>query len=215
MTTDTHITRRGYSGAAFCVVLALVVLAGCKSTKEGAPGAGVGRGKDPLVAGPNLIPKQNVPLPERGMGTKGKPDPLLGNPTGNSGEKIGYSADPERFKGTFIPGKPSTPAALAGKIKDGEELKIETPGVKLVPAGGAELPESPNPAESVDPLYTELKHYGVESNHRSLVREDGQWVFRASVPLTGEGARREYSGVGATPAQAVKSVLEQIKTDRR
>ncbi|MCI0705181.1 MAG: hypothetical protein L0241_29325 [Planctomycetia bacterium] len=215
MTTDTHITRRGCSGAAFCVVLALVALAGCKSTKDGAPGTGAGRGKDVLIAGPNLIPKQNVPVPERGIGTKGKPDPLLGNPTGKSGEKIGYSADPERFKGTYIPGKPSTPAALAGKIKDGEELKIETPGVKLVPVGGSEVPEAPNPAESLDPLYTELKRYGVESKHRSLVREDGQWVFRASVPLNGAGARGEYNGVGKTQIQAVKSVVEQIKTDRR
>src|SRR5205085_11299824 len=113
--------------ACACLV-ALFVLAGCKSTKE-TQGTGVSRGKDksdPLVYGPTKIPKQDLPIPDRATGPRGKADPLT-SPTG--GGKAGYSDDPERFKGTFIPGTGSTPAALAGRMKDGEELKIDSPGV--------------------------------------------------------------------------------------
>src|SRR5262245_53557166 len=89
----------------------LFVLVGCKSADKEAKGAGVARGKDPLVHGPTRIPHQNLPIPDRATGPKGKPDPLV-TPTGGNAK---YSDDPERFKGTFIPGKASTPAALAGK----------------------------------------------------------------------------------------------------
>ena len=64
-------------------------------------------------------------------------DHILGSP---SHPGYGYNDDPERFKGTFLPGKGSTPAALSGWAKDGDGLKIDSPGVALVPAGGAEVP---------------------------------------------------------------------------
>ena len=50
---------------------------------EGLPGAAAGGSRpDPLVAGPGRIPRQNIPLPEKG-GTAGgnkRGDPLLGSP---------------------------------------------------------------------------------------------------------------------------------------
>ncbi len=65
MRADAHTLRR-LAAVALPVLLAL---AGCKNADKDAPGVGVGRTRDPLVAGPNLIPRQNVPVPERGTGT--------------------------------------------------------------------------------------------------------------------------------------------------
>ena len=208
--TFGRLARRWFACA--CAV-ALVALVGCKSTKE-TPGAGVSRGKDkdPLVYGPTKIPKQDLPVPDRATGPKGKFDPLT-SPTG--GGKAGYSDDPERFKGTFIPGEKSTPASLAGRGKDDEGLRIDSPGVPLTPAGGT-LPggvlEAP---EGVAPLYTQLDKYGVTPDDRSLAREDGKYVFRASVPISGNGARRQYTGAATTAQEAVRQVIDQVASDRK
>ncbi len=221
MTPDTlhtqlnlgRFTRRWV--ACVCAV-GLLVLAGCKSDKDAKPGGvggtGVARGKDPLVYGPTRIPQQNLPIPDRATGPKNgpKPDPLT-MPTGG---KAGYSDDPERFKGTFIPGQPSTPASLAGRIKDGEELKIaDTGGVKLtggtLPGGGLEAPAE------VEPQFVQLEKFGVKREDRTLNREDGQWVFRASVAISGNGARRQYTGAAPTASEAVKQVVDQVVADRK
>ena len=96
------------------LVVSSALVAGCKSKDGGSPVAKI---RDPLVYGPNRIPPQNVPVPDRdGVGSKGTADPLIGSPTAASGDKngVGYSDDPERFKGTYIPSESSTPAALAG-----------------------------------------------------------------------------------------------------
>jgi hypothetical protein len=198
---------------AFVCAAGFLALAGCKSTDKEAKGSGVSRGKDPLIAGPNLIPKQNVPVPDRATGPKGKSDPLTTTtPTG--GGKAGYSDGPERFQGTFVPGKASTPAALAGRMKDGDELKIESPGVPLKPAGGV-VPVGFDVPAGVEPLFAQLEQFGVKREDRSLEREGGQWVCRASVPISGNGARRQYTGAGATAADAVKQVVDQIAADRK
>jgi len=213
LTTPRNTQRlvRGWF-AAVCAA-GLMALVGCKHDKE-TKGTGVSRGKDPLIAGPNLIPRQNVPIPDRATGPNGRPDPLV-SPTGKPGEKVGYNDDPERFKGTFIPGKASTPAALAGRIKDGEELKIDDAGgVPLKPAGGT-LPSSGlNAPANVEPLFAQLEQLGVKKEDRSLVRENGKWVFRASRVRTAEGAKTEYTGVGETAQDAVKQVMNQINADK-
>lgn len=186
----------------------VLILAGCKNNKE-PQGMGVGRGNDPLIGGPNLIPKQNVPIPDRATGPRGRPDPLV-SPVGG---KAGYTDDPERFKGTVIRGALNTPAALAGRLKDGEELKIADGGVPLTPTGGT-LPALEAP-EGVDPLLAELDRLGVKREDRSLVRENGRWVFRASLVKTAQGARTEYTGIATTPADAVRQVLTQVASDRK
>lgn len=197
MTAHTHFRRRTL-GALLCA-LGLCALSGCKTDKE-AKGTGVGRGKDPLFG--NLIPRQDLPVPSK-TATKGKSDPLFA-PTG--GKTTGYNDDPDRFKGTFIPGKGSTPAALSGWSKDGEGLKIDSPGVALIPAGGAEVPPP-----SVEPLLAELTKFGVSAEDRSLAREGGQWVCRASVPNPDRaGAKVQFSGAADNPADAVKQVLSQL-----
>ncbi len=203
-------------------LVALVALVGCKS-KDGGGSAG-GGGRDPLVYGPNRIPPQNVPLPERGgVGVKGtKGDPLLERPVGKGDKSgVGYTDDPARFKGIYVPGPGTTPAALAGKLKDGDELKIDTPDnrVPLQPAGG--VVPSAGPAGSgdagsgVETLFRELEKYGVKREDRYLGREDGKYVFRASVPIGGSGAKRQYTGVGDTPTDAVKQVLDGVTSDHK
>ena len=83
-------------------------------TAAGLPRAAGGKSRDPLVYGPNRIPPQNVPVPDRGgIGAKGtKTDPLIDAPTGRPGDKTASATRrPERFKGPYIPGPGSTPAA--------------------------------------------------------------------------------------------------------
>lgn len=210
MTVRTHNPRRLRRLALVLGAAGLFALVGCKTDKE-AKGTGTGRGKDPLVYGPNLIPKQNVPLPDRA--TKGKNDPL----TSPTGAKTGYSDDPERFKGVVVPGLHSTPAALAGRIKDGDELKIaDGGGATLQPTGGpggfAPAPEAPADAE---PFLKQLEPYGVKAADRSFERDGANYTFRASVPISGNGAKRQYVATAPTARDAVKQVLEQVAADRK
>lgn len=200
-----------------CVVglAALVALAGCRSG-EGGRGSG---GRDPLVYGPNRIPPQNVPLNDRGgVGAKNtKTDPLLERPVGKTGDRngFGYKDDPSRFKGTHIPGPDTTPAALAGRTGDGDELKIDGPEnrVPLQPVGGV-IPIESDAGMAVDGLFRELEKYGVRKEDRVLAREDGKYVFRASV-TNANGTKRSYQSRGDSANDAVKQVLDQVALDRR
>jgi hypothetical protein len=45
-------------------------------------------------------------------------------------------------------------------------------------------------------------------------RDGPNAVFRARVPI-GDDRVREYTGQGPTPADAVRQVLENVKSDRR
>ncbi len=216
MTVDTRHTqpthRRFPRRWVVCAAL-LIALVGCK-TEKGVKGSGVSRGRnDPLFAsGPNLIPKQNVPIPDRATGPMGRGDPLT-TPTGSkSSDKVGYSDSPERFRGTFVPGKSTTPAALASRLKDGEELKIDDGGgVPLTPTSGT-LPGGTLQAPAdVAPLYAELERRGVRKEDRDLARENGRWTFRASLS-NNTGAKTQYTGVADSAADAVKQVLKQLPT---
>ncbi len=221
MTATNPRTRTSCRRASAAWLVVLLALAGCKSTKDSDATA---KNRDPLVYGSTHIPPQNVPVPDRnGIGAKGtKSDPLLDRPVGKSNDKtgVGYSDDPDRFKGTFIPGVGSTPAALAGKgrDKDGDELKIDTPDnrVPLRQVGGVEPAASVPAGDATEPLYTELAKYGSKPENRTLVRDDsGTYIFRASVPISAEGAKREYQGAGKTANDAVKQVLDQVVSDRK
>lgn len=203
-----------------CALLAGVLLAaiGCKS-RDGGIASGPGKGPDPLVAGPGRIPKQNLPVPDRGLaggsGGKSKPDPLLGSPTGKTGS--GYTDDPDRWKGgPFVPNAATTPAALSGRTKeDGEGLKIDNPGgVTLQPTGGTFPPDGPDAKSSaaVEPLLAELAKYGVKRGNYTLARLNGEFVFDVLVQRK-DGTNHSYSGKGPTAADAVQQVLTQIKSD--
>jgi hypothetical protein len=209
---------RGVVRVAARVLVAAVLIggAGCKSKD----GGGIGKGSDPLFG--NRIPKQNIPLPDRGgtAGVKGRGDPLLGSPTGgtraNSG---GYTDDPERFrKGPYIPGPGGSPAALAGRTRDdGDGLKIESPGgVPLTPSGGVLTGIAPDATAAAvnDPALGELAQVGVKRGDASIERVGGQVVVRVKVP-TAAGPVRGYTGQAATEAAAVKQVVDQIKADRK
>ena len=197
---------------------ALALAPGCKSREGSTAGGGGGSRPDPLVAGPGRIPRQNIPVPERG-GTagnnKGRADPLLGSPVGKSGERIGYSNDPERWKGgPYVPGPGGTPAALTARTRDdGFGLKIESPnGTPLTPAGGTAAAATDLPAD-IAPLHAELQRYGVGRGDYTTTQDGGRFLFQARVPI-GNGAVRGYTGAGATEADAVRQVLDQIRLDR-
>jgi hypothetical protein len=197
---------------------ALFALAGCKSntTDNGS------RSSDPLVSGGSRIPAQNIPLLDRGsLGSNGKSDPLLGSPPSKPVDKngVGYSDDPARFKGTYIPSPSSTPAALAGNLKgDGEELKIDgnENRVPLQQTGAIVPVKSTGPGAAVESLYRELEKYGWMREERALGQENGEYVFRAAVPREGRsGAKIQITGVGQTPEEAIKKVLDQVIEDRK
>jgi hypothetical protein len=194
---------------------ALALAPGCKS-KEGSTGGGAGTRPDPLVAGPGRIPRQNIPVPDRGTGTAGgkKADPLLGSPVGRPGERVGYSNDPERWKGgPYVPGPGGTPASLAARTKDdGFGLKIEAPGgTPLTPVGGSATAATDVPADMA-PLFAELERYKVKRGDYTVTRDGDRYLFQARVPL-GTGAVRGYTGAGATEADAMRQVLDQIRLD--
>ena len=200
---------------AACVgVVALLVLSGCKTDKDAkGNGTGVSRGKDPLVYGPNRLPPQNLPTSSTDRATGpagGKSDPL----TTQVGGKVGYNSDPERFKGPVVLGKSSTPASLTSRGRDGDELKIESPGVTLTQTGGT-LPggelEAP---QAVGPLYKQLEQqYGVKPADRTLELESGQWVFRVSMALVDGPGRRQYCGAASNAPDAIKQVIDQLAID--
>ena len=195
---------------------ALLALAGCRSNNSDSST----RSGDPLVSGPTRIPPQNVPMPDRGIGSNGKSDPLLGSPTskpaGSSG--VGYKDDPSRFKDTYIPSPSSTTAALAAKSRDSDELKIDGNENKVpLQQAGAVAPLKPgeqNPA--LDPLYRELERAGCKREEWSLRQENGGYVFRAAVAVSGgNGTKVQYTEVGQTPEEAVKKVLDQVNAERK
>jgi hypothetical protein len=221
--------RPGWLG--MLLLLLLAPLAGCKS-REGS----LGRGSDPLVYGPDRIPRQNVPLPDRGAVGQGQTDPLIAAPTGRTGARDssggGYNDDPARFRGVHIPSPATTPAGLAGrwddeglKISDGPPERVPLrPAADSAPAGPS--PPAPAPASNPPPqpdsipttgpplqeLYQELERLGVPRDSFAIQREGSQYLFRATLPW--DGARRQYTGLGSTPAEAVRQVLEQIRLDR-
>ncbi|HEX4611100.1 MAG TPA: hypothetical protein VH092_23115 [Urbifossiella sp.] len=196
---------------------ALALAPGCKS-RDGGTGSSAATRPDPLVAGPGRIPKQNIPVPDRGTGTagtKGKADPLLGSPVSSPGDRSGYTQDPDRWKGgPYVPGPAGTTAALAGRMKDdGFGLKMDAPkGTPLTPTGGAAPSATDVPAEAA-PLYAELKRLGVDHGDYTVTREGGRVLFQARVPI-GNGAVRGYSGAGPTEPDAVRQVLDQVRLDR-
>jgi hypothetical protein len=221
-------------GQAGVLMLVLgVCLAGCKS-REGS----LGRGSDPLVYGPDRIPRQNVPLPERGTVGQGRTDPLIAAPTGRAAPRDSsggmYNDDPARFRGVHVPGPATTPAGLAGRWEE-EGLRISDgppERVPLRPVGEAQPATTPPPAPSapaaatappqpdsipttgppLQALYQELERLGALRESFSLQRQGGQYLFRATLPWN--GARRQYSGLGNTPVEAVRQVLEQVRLDR-
>jgi hypothetical protein len=203
--------RRSYQRLAAVGLAAVLALAGCRSNNNDSSTRG-----DPLVTG-TRIPPQN--LPPAALGSNGKPDPLIGSPTskppGSSG--VGYTDDPLRFKDTYIPGASSTTAALAGKARDSDELKIDG-NENRVPfqQTGAVVPaRAGEQSPALDALYRELEKCGCKRDDCSLRQENGNYVFRAAMtPPASNGAKVQFTGVGRTAEEAAKNALDQVREER-
>ena len=209
-------TGRATTAARRLAVLAavLALAPGCKS-KEGSAATGGGSRPDPLVAGPGRIPRQNIPLPEKG-GTAGnkRGDPLLGSPVARPNDRSGYTNDPERWKGgPYVPGPGGTPAALANRTRDdGFGLRMEGPGgTPLTPASGSAAAATDVPTGSAA-LYAELQRFKVERGDYTVSRDGGRYLFQARVPLPAGGVRG-YTGAGPSEADALRHALEQMRGD--
>ena len=216
-------TRRASAARKLCVaaLLGASLAGGCKSkdTNGGvARGSGGGGRNDPLLTGPGRIEPQNLPLPERN-GTAGgrRGDPLLGSPTGRpNNERSGYSDDPERFKGVYVPGPGSVPAYLSGRTRDADELKIERPDVPPVsPAGGVMPPAAipPAPPATGSARVSSLEDLGLRRGDYTLERDAGGFTLRVRRELPGGGVR-QYTERGATEADVVANMISQLKGDR-
>ena len=68
------------------------------------------------------------------------------------------------------------------------------------------------PKDKLDLFASVLQQFG---EVHAPVERDGKFVFRAGVAISANGARRQYTGVGATAPEAVKQVLEQVAADRK
>lgn len=214
MRAATRIRLPVFAACGFALAVCLV---GCKDKPTT---GGVAR-NDPLFGNSRIAP-QNIPVPDRGTagGNKARPfDPLM-TPVGSKDTKTGagYTEDPQRWKGgPYVPNKGSVPASLAGRVKDGDELKIEDPnrGVPLQPAGGTIPVGDADLAASADLQLQQLREFGVTTGNYSFTRENGSIIFRANVPNPTSGATQGFTGVGATPGEAVKQVLDQVKASRK
>lgn len=212
-------------GRVVAVLLAgvVVLVAGCKgrSGGMGGSGGGIARGSDPLIRSGDLIRPTNVPVHDRGTaGGRGRTDPLVA-PTGRTGERTGagYTDDPERWKGSpYVPNMGGVPASLAGRDRDGDELKIDSggTGVPLRPAGGVVPQRELAAGVELDRLLAQLRTAGVgNQDYAFQTGEGGQVTFTARLPINANGAVERLTGQGATAAEAVQQVLDQIKADRK
>lgn len=221
MTVTIRTIRRALARSVCVAALVGASLAaGCKSkdTNGGvARGAGGGSRSDPLLTGPGRIEPQNLPLPERGGTANGRRgDPLLGSPTGRpNNERSGYTDDPERFKGTYIPGPGSVPAYLSGRSRDGDELKIERPDPGPVSPASASLPPAaiPSGGATSGARLSSLEEMGLRRGDYTVEQDAGGVTLRVRRELPGGGVR-QYTERGATEAEAVANMISQLKGDR-
>lgn len=203
------------------ILVAVLLAAGCRSGGGGEKGAGLMSRGDPLLGG--RIPPQNLPVRGNDSYTAdGKRDPLLGLPSDDKptrDERVGKptkekdgttSSLPRNTKDNpFRRGVTSTPAALAGHLEpDDSGLSIGDRRPTVIPAGVVR-------DGAFDTIVAELRKLGAKVGEPE--REKGQFVVRCEVPIDTDdpGRLRWYEGAGATPAAAMKQLLDQVKADRR
>jgi hypothetical protein len=159
--------------------------------------------RDPLLGG-RLIPKQDIPIPGK-SDMAGSRDPLL----------RGGSVSRDR-KDPFRLGPEDTSAALAGKPRDDVPRLDE----RTAPANAGRGPvafgkkggDGPIAASvpSLDNQLEDLRRLGAK--FASPTKDaNGEYAFAAEVAQGHDGPTRRYEGAGATPGEAVRQVLEQVR----
>lgn len=161
--------------------------------------------RDPLLGG-RLIPKQDIPIPGK-SDMAGSKDPLL----------RGGSASRDR-KEPFRLGPEDTAAALAGKPRDDvprlDERSAPANAGRGPVAFGKKGGEGPIVASvpSLDAQLDDLRRLGAK--FASPTKDaNGEYVFSAELTQTLDGPTRRYEGAGPTPGEAVRQVLDQVRTD--
>lgn len=219
---------RARAGLFGMMAFALVFTAGCKSSRGGGSGANDQAQHDPLF-GKTLIPPTSVPVPEKGAGVgsrNGRPDPLLGSPTGNTKDKKDKTGatrteDPERWKGPFVPSQATTTAALTSTLRnDHSDLSVDeepsrTGGARLQLASGSTVSgASGKNLDQIPPVLQEdLEALGIRRGQYEIVRlSTGDFSIRAKVPNK-TGGVTSYEEVGASAAAAVQRLLDQLKSE--
>jgi hypothetical protein len=160
--------------------------------------------RDPLLGG-RLIPKQDIPIPGK-SDMAGSKDPLL----------RGGSASRDRRE-PFRLGPEDTAAALAGKPRD-DVPRLDGPAPANAGRGpvafGKKGGDGPIAASvpSLDNQLDDLRRLG--ARFASPTKDaNGEYTFSAEVTQSQDGPTRRYEGGGPTPGEAVRQVLEQVRSD--
>lgn len=189
----------------------LAALPGCRLfERTKSTGGGSDDRPDPLLGG-SRIPATNLPIPGKdGYGLE-KRDPLLGAPAARDKDKAAKEErEPYRLRTV------DTVAAMAGTPRDPGGLSIGDRRPAATPTGNGPVEFKPDASggRSYDQIAAELRQF--KADFDSPVKEGGEYVLRADVPIEGGpgGTVRRYEGAGATPAAAAKQVLDAVKGDR-
>jgi len=193
-------------------------------SKDATPASSTGGSQraavDPILTN-GRIPPQDLPVPGKdGLASGTGRDPLLGPPptrddrpdrTVGAGKRTPPKPDeatttPPRVSVPYRPTRATTPAALASRIDPND------PAYKV---GDDPPPVSIGRGDRTAEEWTrELKKLGATVGKPTLER--GEYVARGEVELDPDGrpgVRRAYEAAGATPAAALRQLLEQISGD--
>jgi hypothetical protein len=189
------------------LLLLVPLAAGCKGSGGERTDGLLPRGRDPLT-GTERIPPAGVPVPGRDgtYGAAPAKDPLFKGTASRGGSS---SKEPFRLTEEF------TPAALAARGSDhSDELVIDDRRPVGTPTGGGvKAAGATVPAGNWEAMVEELKRIGGRPFAPEKV--NGQYEFRCGVPLGTTGAMRQYTGIGATPLEAVRDVYQQVQAERK
>lgn len=163
--------------------------------------------RDPLLGG-RLIPKQDIPIPGK-SDVAGSRDPLLRSGSASRDRREPFRLGPE-----------DTAAALAGKPRDDVPRLDDREGSPPANAGrgpvafGKKNYDGPIAASvpSLDNQLDDLRRLGAK--FASPTKDaNGEFAFSAEVTQSQDGPTRRYEGAGPTPGEAVRQVLEQVRSE--
>ncbi|MGL6076941.1 MAG: hypothetical protein ACRC8S_22525 [Fimbriiglobus sp.] len=160
------------------------------------------------------LPPQGVLGPEKDDVAKDRRDPILTSPASRDRSKPSEADLPPRAGMEVKPEFRPVPAALANPRKPSDELTIERKP-KTSESAAIPLAIPANMGEGYEEVIGALKRLGAKWTKPSHTNEG--FTVNVDVPqsLAKSSPMRRYMGLGETPAAALKSALEQIKSDSK